>query len=470
MLPPRSLNHRPSELAVLADADLRARNYVSAIGTRPVYPSVHAVAALSGFEEVLTDAGHDETSTIQLLDELGSAAAVESNGPRYFGYVIGATLPVAAAADRLALAWDNSASTPLGSPATAAIEAVAARWVLDVLDLPCDSAVGFSTSAGAGTVGVLATARQRVLAGLGWDVDRCGLTGAPAVRVVASELAHVVVRKALRILGFGLDTIEWVRTDQYGRIDPDGFPRVDSSTIVILQAGEVNTGEFDPFAAVMARVRASAGWIHVDGAFGLWARASKHRDLTEGVELADSWTVDGHKWLNTPYDSAVSIVRDRVAANVALHSDATYSAATDAAQKNLTLEFSRRARGIPIWAALRTLGRHGVAELVENSTVTATRIADGLRTAGYTILNRVVLNQVLARASTPERTFEIVAAAQASGATWFGTTTWQGEPAFRISVSSWRTRPEDADALIALLIDLACQPSPTSLPRSPGQR
>lgn len=451
MLPPRSPDHRPAELAVLADADLRARNYVANIGTRPVYPSVQAVAALSRFEEALTDAGHDETSTIQLLDELGSAAAVESNGARYFGYVIGATLPVAAAADRLALAWDNSASTPLGSPATAAIEAVAAQWVLDVLDLPRDSAVGFSTSAGAGTVGVLAAARQRVLANLGWDVDRYGLAGAPAVRVVASELAHIVVRKAIRVLGFGLDTVEWVRTDRYGRIDPDAFPRVDASTIVILQAGEVNTGEFDPFTAVMARVRGSAGWIHIDGAFGLWARASKHRDLTESVELADSWTVDGHKWLNTPYDSAVSIVRDRAAANAALHSDATYSTAPDAAQKNLTLEFSRRARGIPIWAALRTLGRHGVAELVENSTTTATRIADGLRRAGYTILNRVVLNQVLVRANTPEETMEIVAAAQASDTTWFGTTTWQGEPAFRISVSSWRTRPEDADALVAFL-------------------
>lgn len=457
MLPPRSPEHRSSELAVLADADRRALDYISAIGSRPVYPSERDRAALSGFEEELSASGHDEASTIRLLDELGSAAAVESNGARYFGYVIGATLPVAAAADRLALAWDNSASTAIGSPATAAIEAVAARWVLEVLDLPRESTVGFSTSAGAGTVATLAAARQHVLAQLGWDVGRRGLTGAPAVRVVASELAHVVVRKALRILGFGLDTVEWVRTDEHGRIDPAAIPTVDASTIVVLQAGEVNTGEFDPFAAVMQRVRAAAGWVHVDGAFGLWARASSHRALTDGVELADSWTVDGHKWLNTPYDSAVAIIRHPNAANAALHSDATYSTATEDAQKNLTLEFSRRARGIPIWAALRTLGRDGVAELVENSTTTAKRIANGLQSVGYTVLNRVVLNQVLVRASTPEKTARIVAAAQASGATWFGTTIWRGEPAFRLSVSSWRTRAEDADALVALLSTLLRQ-------------
>ncbi|GEB47342.1 aspartate aminotransferase family protein [Microbacterium testaceum] len=455
MLPSRDPHDRPAELAVLADADRRAQDYVAAIGSRPVYPSVHAREALSGFDEELSAAGHDERSTIALLDELGSAAAVESNGARYFGFVVGATLPVAAAADRLVLAWDNTASTPLGSPATSAIEAIAARWVVEVLDLPRDSAVGFSTSAGAGTVAILATARQHVLAQLGWDVARRGLTGAPPVRVVASELAHVVVRKALRVLGFGSDLVEWVRTDEYGRIDPDALPAVDASTIVILQAGEVNTGEFDPFEPIMQKVRASAGWIHVDGAFGLWARASRLRPLTDGIDRADSWTVDGHKWLNTPYDSAVSIVRNRDAANAALHSDATYAPSTDDAQKNLTLEFSRRARGIPIWAALRTLGRDGVAELVENSTATATRIADGLRGAGYTVLNRVVLNQVLARAGSAEETARIVAAAQASGHTWFGATVWRGEPAFRISVSSWRTRAEDADALVELLAGLA---------------
>ncbi|MGN6406867.1 MAG: pyridoxal phosphate-dependent decarboxylase family protein, partial [Curtobacterium sp.] len=444
MLPSRTPTDRRTELALLEDADRRARSYIAGVGSRPVYPSPDARGALAGFDEALPESGHDEASTIRMLDELGSAAVVESNGARYFGYVVGATLPAAAAADRLALAWDNSASTSLGSPATAAIEAVAARWLLEVLDLPRESAVGFSTSAGAGTVAILATARQHVLAGLGWDVSRLGLHGAPRVRVVASALAHVVVRKALRVLGFGLDTVEWVPTDQHGRIDPAALPPVDASTIVVLQAGEVNTGEFDPFAAIMARVRSTAGWVHVDGAFGLWARASRHRSLTEGIELADSWTVDGHKWLNTPYDSAVSIVRHSGEVSAALHSDASYSASTDDAQKNLTLEFSRRARGIPIWAALRTLGRDGVAELVENSVESARRIADGLRAAGYTVLNRVVLNQVLVRAGSPEETQRIVSAAQASGESWFGVTEWHGTPAFRVSVSSWRTRDADA--------------------------
>lgn len=454
MLPARNTVDRRDELAVLEDADRRARAYTAGIGSRRVYPSQEDVDALVAFEEDLPSAGHDAASTIRLLDEVGSSAAVESNGARYFGYVTGATLPVAAAADRLALAWDNSASTAFGSPATGAVEAVAARWLLEVLDLPRESAVGFSTSAGAGTVGVLAAARQHVLAQLGWDIAARGLHGAPAVRVVASELAHVVVRKALRVLGFGLDTVEWVATDEDGRIDPDALPDVDGSTIVILQAGEVNTGEFDPFEDVMARIRSTAGWVHVDGAFGLWARASALRGLTEGVELADSWTVDGHKWLNTPYDSAVTIVRQRQHMTAALNSDASYATSVDLAQKDLTLEFSRRARGIPIWAALRTLGRDGVAELVEHSTGLAAIIADGLRAAGYEVLNRVVLNQVLVRARTPEETARIVAAAQASGDTWFGPTVWRGQPAFRISVSSWRTGADEADALVRQLADL----------------
>ncbi|MCC4908366.1 pyridoxal-dependent decarboxylase [Microbacterium sp. cx-59] len=454
MSTPDDATDRAHELAVLRDADERARRYIAGIGTRPVYPDATAIAGLDAFREQLPEEGHGAESTIDLLDRVGSAAAVETNGHRYYGFVIGATLPVAAAADRLALAWDNSASSATGSPALAAIEAVAGEWLLDILDLPRESAVGFSTSAASGTVVALAAARRTVLARAGWDLDQRGLHRAPGVRVVASELTHVVVKKALRVLGFGLDSVTFAPTDDLGRIDPERLPEIDARTILILQAGEVNTGEFDPFDRIMDAGGDAAGWVHVDGAFGLWARATAHRELTAGVDRADSWTVDGHKWLNTPYDSAAVIVRDREALVHAMHAGAEYSAATADDQMNRTLEFSRRARGVTIWAALRGLGRRGVAAQIERSVALARQAADGLRASGYTALNRPVLNQVLVRAESPAATARILAAAQASGRTWFGGTVWRGEPAFRISVSSWRTGPEDIADLVALLREL----------------
>ncbi len=449
------------ELEVMADVDRRAAAYIAGIGSRPVYPTADAIAALRRFDEPLPERGCDARETLQLLDEVGSPGAVESNGARYFGFVTGASLPVAAAADRLAAAWDNSASTD-GAPAVAAVEATAGRWMLEILDLPRDAAVGFTTSAASGTIVALATARRVLLARLGWDVDRDGLTGAPVLRVVASELAHAVVRKALRVLGFGLAAVEWVPADEFGRIDATRIPPLDDRTILILQAGEVNTGEIDDFAAILPSARQRVGWMHVDGAFGLWARASSLKAATEGVELADSWTVDGHKWLNTPYDSAAVIVRDRDAIAAAMRSDAAYSPATSSAQMHLTLEFSRRARGVPIWAALRTLGRSGVAELIESTVALADAAAEGLRAAGYRVLNRVLLNQVLVAADTPDQTLAIVAAAQASGSTWFGATVWSGEPAFRLSVSSWRTRRHDIDDLVRLLARLRREHLPAS--------
>lgn len=437
------------ELDLIRDADARAQSYVDKIGSRPVYPAPGSVDALDAFAEDLPEHGLDAASTIRLMDEIGSPATVETNGGSYFGFVIGAALPVAAAADRLALAWDNAVS-----PSTGAIEKIACRWLLEILDLPRESAVGFTTSASSGTIVALATARRTLLARQGWDVDLRGVAGAPPVRVVATERAHVAVIKALKVLGFGLDNIEWAPVDGFGRVDPDRLPALDATTILVLQAGEVNTGEFDLFEPLIASADASGAWVHVDGAFGLWARASKHRHLGAGAEKASSWTVDGHKWLNTPYDSAMVIVRDPTAIAGAMHSDAAYSPASPDAQKNLTLEFSRRARGVPVWAALRTLGRDGVADLVERTVDLAASAAEGLRSAGYDVLNRVVLNQVLVATDDPEQTARIVKAAQDSGVTWFGQTSWNGRVAFRISVSSWRTTQKDIDELIELLRSL----------------
>jgi glutamate/tyrosine decarboxylase-like PLP-dependent enzyme len=284
------------------------------------------------------------------------------------------------------------------------------------------------------------------------------LAGAPEIRVVVSELAHVTVLKALRMMGFGLRRLLRAPVDGCGHIDPERLPALDDSTILCLQAGEVNTGEFDPFEALIARARMADAWVHVDGAFGLWARAcASTHPLTLGIEGADSWTTDGHKWLNTPYDGAMGICRDADALAGAMNSDAVYAASSADSQKNLGIEFSRRARGIPIWAALRSLGRDGVSEMVERHCRQAARLAEGLRQAGFEILNRVVLNQVLVRLPSDDETKALRAAAVATGKIWFGPTVWQGRAAFRLSASSWRTTDADIELAIELLSGLKAE-------------
>ena len=442
-----------TESALMALADQRAARYLTSVPTRRVFPDHDALQGLAAFAEQMPERGCNDTETLAMLDDIGSPATVVSNGPRYFGFVIGACLPSAAAAQRMMLAWDQCASSFDNSPIAATLEKVAASWVLDVLDLPRDSAVGFGTSATACTTGCLTAARRTLLARKGWNFDEDGLTGAPEVKVIVSDVVHVTVKKALRILGFGTSRLLVAPTDEMGRIDPAQLPPLDEMTILCLQAGEVNTGEFDPFAEIIPLAKAAGAWVHVDGAFGLWARAStRAAHLTTGVDLADSWTTDGHKWLNTPYDGAMAICRDADALARAMNSDAVYATAAADAQKNLTLEFSRSARGIPIWAALRTLGRSGVADMVDRHIGQAQRLASLLRVAELNIVNRVVLNQVLVRGSSDEETEAIRSTVQASGEAWFGPTIWRGRPAFRLSVSSWRTADEDIDALADILI------------------
>jgi len=443
-----------NELELLADADSRARSYIAEIGKRRVFPNKDALAGLAVLDEPFPERGHSGADGLHLLDSIGSPATVASNDPRYFGFVVGAALPAAAAAERLMLAWDQCASSFNNSPIAAKIEQVATGWILDALNLPRESAIGFGTSATACTLVCIAAARRALLARKGWDFDGDGLIGAPEVRVVISETAHITVKKALRILGFGVRRLIVAPTDIHGRVDPDQLPPLDDRTILCLQAGEVNTGEFDPFTALIPAAKTAGAWVHVDGAFGLWARTSSKAHLAQGIDGADSWTTDGHKWLNTPYDGAMAICRDAGALAAAMNSDAVYSSAAHDAQKNLNLEFSRRARGIPIWAALRSLGRTGIAAMVDRHCALATRVADGLRAAGYEVLNRVLLNQVLVRSGSDAETEAIRQAAQASGEVWFGPTVWRGRPAFRISVSSWRTEEAHVDLLIEQLAAL----------------
>jgi glutamate/tyrosine decarboxylase-like PLP-dependent enzyme len=442
-----------NEAELVLDADARAQIYIAGIDSRRVFPAQSALDALSAFDESLPEHGTSESTTIALLDEVGSPATVATNGPRYFGFVVGAALPVAAAAERLMLAWDNGAGTSMTAPASAAIEEVAGKWILDILDLPRESAVGFGTSASVCSLTCLTAARRALLIRAGWNPDENGVFGAPEIRVVISEKSHITILKALRVLGFGASRLLVAPVDEFGRIDPARMPLLDERTILCLQAGEVNTGEFDPFSEIIPKARAAGAWVHIDGAFGLWARVSeKLRHYTAGCEEADSWTVDGHKWLNTPYDCAMAICRDATSLAETLNSDAVYASGSINAQKNLTLDFSRRARGVPVWAALRTLGRKGVAEMVEQHCSQARRLAETLRAEGFEVINRVVLNQVLVRGETDAETQAVQAWAHNSGEVWFGMSSWGGKAAFRLSLSSWRTTDDDVARLASVLI------------------
>ena len=434
------------ELSLLADADKRAHAYLETVQDRRVFPTVETIRRLSALTGELPEFSTPASETLAILDDVGTPATVTSNGPNYYGFVIGAVLPVAAAADRLAAAWDQCASSHVNSPVMADIEKTAAKWLLEILDLPKTSGVGFGTSATACGLSCFATARRTLLNKLGWNLDQKGLTNAPTIRVIVSEKTHVTIIKALKLLGFGLDNVIFTPSDEHGRIIVDKLPDLDAKTILCLQAGEVNTGEFDDFSAIIPKAQKAGAWVHIDGAFGLWAKASKKFEpLTKGVDLADSWTTDGHKWLNTPYDSAVAICRDRSALAQTLNANAIYSQSEDDAQKNLTLEFSRKARGLGFWAVMHSLGREGIEKLVDQYCDRATELAAGCRQAGIVVLNWVVLNQVLCRFEDDEHTHAFTKAVQSNGKVWFGSTIWDGRPAFRLSVSSWRTEKSDIE-------------------------
>jgi len=445
------------------DADLRAAAYLDSLPVRPVFPEASALARLCEFDEPLPPAGRDAGETLRLLDEVGSPATVASNGPNYFGYVIGGTLPPVLAAQRLFDAWDQCASSFDNAPSVHKIEAVAADWLLDVLGLPRSAKVSFGTTTASCGFACLATARRALLRRQGWDIDRQGLNGAPRLRVVASEAAHSTIFRNLRLLGFGRDHVELAPVDAHGRVDPERLPALDERTLLCLQAGEVNTGEFDPFADIVPAARAAGAWIHVDGSFGLWARANPQlASLAEGVDGADSWTVDGHKWLNTPYDGAVGICRHGDALSETMNSATVYAPGSGDAQMNLGMEFSRRARGAAFWVALRSLGRDGLEEMTGRHCRHARMLADGLAQAGVEVLNRVILNQVLFRCATDEATQALRDRAVGTGRIWFGSTRWQGRVACRLSVSHWQSSDDSIEAALSVLRDALAHLRPAS--------
>jgi glutamate/tyrosine decarboxylase-like PLP-dependent enzyme len=439
---------------LLADAAARARSYLAAIQQRPVAPSATAIEALAELEAPLPEDPQDPAAVLARLDELVSPATMGMAGPRFFGFVIGGSLPVALAANWLATAWDQNTGLYAATPGTAHIEIAALARLLDVLHLPRESAGAFVTGGTVANLTALAAARHRVLANAGWQVEADGLFGAPPITVIVGEEAHPTLLKSLGVLGLGRKRVARVPVDAQGRMRLDALPRIAGPTIVCVQAGNVNSGAFDPVAQITQRAHEAGAWVHVDGAFGLWARATPARaHLAAGVELADSWATDAHKWLNVPYDSGVAFVRDAEALRASMAITAEYlpTAGTLRNPSDYTPELSRRARGVDIWAALEALGRNGVAAMIEGCCSHAARFAAGLSDAGFEVLNEVVLNQVLVSFGTPERTLAVIAALQREGTCWAGNTVWQGRTAMRISVSSWATTAEDVEKSLAAI-------------------
>jgi glutamate/tyrosine decarboxylase-like PLP-dependent enzyme len=443
--------------ALLRDAAARAARYLESLRDRPVAPDPSAVDALAALDVPLPDQPSDGSSILAELDARVGPATVASAGPRFFGFVIGGALPASVAASVLATAWDQNSARSDVTPGTARVEAVALRWLLDVLALPPGSAGGFVTGATLANFTGLAAARHALLAREGWDVEARGLFGAPELEVVIGAEAHVSLLKALAMLGLGKARVTTVPADGQGRMRADRLPPVGPRTIVCLQAGNVNTGAFDSADAIVPRARAAGAWVHVDGAFGLWARAAPGRaDLARGLEDADSWATDLHKWLNVPYDSGVALVREEAALRAAMTMSAAYLPEGQLRDPSeYTPELSRRARGVEAWAALRSLGRRGVAELVERSCRHARRFAEGLAAAGHRVLNDVVLNQVLVSFGDAERTRAVIAAIQRDGTCWCGGTVWQGHTAMRISVSCWATTDDDVERSLDAMLRAA---------------
>jgi glutamate/tyrosine decarboxylase-like PLP-dependent enzyme len=444
---------RPADVDLFDDVVRRAGAYLRTVKERRVTPEPSALSALSELESSLPETPTAAGDVIALLDRVGSPATVVTTGGRYYGFVTGGVVPAALAAGWMVSMWDQCAALRVMSPVGAVCEDVALGWVQELLGLPQEAGGAIVTGATMANFTGLAAARHELLRRGAWNVERDGLFGAPALRVIVGDEAHVSIMKALGFLGLGRERVTRVPVDAQGRMRVDHLPDLDDRTIVCIQAGNVNTGAFDPASEICARAQAAGAWVHVDGAFGLWAAASpRYRHLTLGFERADSWATDGHKWPNVGYDCGIAIVRRADALGGAMSMSSTYFApGVRREPSQYSPEMSRRARGVELWAALRSLGRQGMAEVIERTAGYAQRFAARLTQCGYEILNDVVINQVLVSFGTPEETRATITRVQEGGVCWCGETQWQGRTAMRISVSSWATSAEDVEASVAAI-------------------
>jgi glutamate/tyrosine decarboxylase-like PLP-dependent enzyme len=442
------LSERP---ALLRDSCDRALAYLGGIAGRPVAPSEQAVADLCELASPLPERGLGATHVLHVLDEVGSPATVASNGPRYFGFVTGGALPIAQAAAWLTAAWDQNAALTVMSPVAARSTEVAVGWIADLLGLPAGIPGAFVTGATMANATCLAAARDAVLTQSGWDAAAQGLVGAPPVTVIVGAEVHATVRKALGIVGLGRDRATVLPVDRQGAIVARDLPALTGPAIVCLQAGNVNSGASDPFGPLIEWAHDNGAWVHVDGAFGLWAAASPGTaGQVAGIAGADSWATDAHKWLNTTYDCGIALAADPRALRSAMEASAAYLPEDAVLEPmHVTPQSSQRARGAEVWAVLAALGRDGVAALVDRTCALARRFAGGMRGAGYAVANDVVLNQVVVDFGDEARTSAVIAAVQEEGTCWCGPTVWHGRAAMRVSVSGWNTTEQDIDRSVA---------------------
>jgi glutamate/tyrosine decarboxylase-like PLP-dependent enzyme len=442
---------------LLTFASRRALAYVAGVDGRRVAPDAAALAGLATFDERLPEHGLDPAGTLALLDDFGSPATMAATGRHYFGFVIGATLPVALGAAWITDAWDQNAALPSMSPVSAKLHEIVSGWLIDLLDLPTGTGVAFVTGATVANATALAAARDSLLAGLGWDTQANGLFGAPEIRVVIGQRAHSTLLKSLGLVGLGRDRVTIVPSDEQGRMRADLLPDIQGPVLVCAQAGEVNTGAFDPFDEIADWLERRTGWLHVDAAFGLWALADPSREhLVRGLRRADSWATDGHKWLNVTYDCGIVFVRHPSDLRRTFAATAGYLPSDNSFEAmHHTPQSSQRARQIEVWAALRSLGRDGVAALVTKACDAAALIAARLDERGLEILNDVVLNQVLVRLEDGPTTERLIAEIQSDGRIWCGPTSWNGSTAMRVSVSSWKTDLADAEFAADVIVQCA---------------
>jgi glutamate/tyrosine decarboxylase-like PLP-dependent enzyme len=442
---------------LLADAADRGANYLDSLDRRPVFPHDADVerlrAALRGDMPPNPTA---DAEVLAFLDEHGSPATVASTGGRYFGFVTGGTLPASVASHMLATAWDQNCISFVSSPAVALFDEAALRWLKGIFGLPAESLAAFVPGATAANFTGLAAARHEVLRRAGWNVEEQGLRAAPEVTVLVGAEVHGSINRVLPLLGLGRAHFVRLPVDEQGRIRSDKLPTIQGPTIACIQAGNVNSGAFDPAEAITDWAQSAGAWVHVDGAFGLWASASdKRRHLMKGFERADSWATDAHKWLNVPYDCGIAFVRHPNALRAAMSLSGDYLMLGGRDAIELTLDNSRRARGVDVWAALRSLGRRGLAELVDRGCEQAQWLASELRAAGIEVLNDVVLNQVVVAFGDDARTKRAIAALQEGRRCWCGGTRWHGRECMRISISSWATTQEDMAVTLKAIVDAA---------------
>jgi glutamate/tyrosine decarboxylase-like PLP-dependent enzyme len=443
---------------LLNKTNTMAQDYLSTVNQEKIQVSEKNIKRLSALDFELQNGQVDANDVIDKMNDLISPATMKMTSSKFFGFVIGGVYPVSIASNWLSTVWDQNTGLEKTTPATAEVEKISARWMLEILGLPKQCATAFVTGATVANFTALAAARNLVFKNAGWDVESDGLIGAPELHIIISEDSHPTVYKSLAMLGLGRNRVTKVATDDQGRIDMAKFPEIKDNTIIITQAGNINSGACDPISDICDLAKSKNAWVHVDGAFGLWAKASKkHQHLLTGYEKADSWATDAHKWLNVPYDSGLAFVKHEHALKAAMAITASYLP-TEGAGRNpsdYTPELSRKARGVDIYAVLHHLGKSGVEELVDRCCDCAKQFAYGFTQAGYEVMNDVILNQVVINFGSEEANLAIMDAVQKEGTCWVGQTFWKGITAMRISVSNWQTNQQDVEESLAVILSIA---------------